>query len=46
MPYKTQKKYAKLFDQYIQNLAKSPATSQDDLTKIFDRIFDGYVKDV
>ena len=42
VPFKTQRKYEKLFDQYILNLVRSPNQSQDDLTMIFDKIFGLY----
>ena len=46
IPYKTQKKYQKLFDQYVLNLAKSSNKNDKELELIFDKIFDVYIKNV
>ena len=44
IPLKTQRKYLDLLDQYVINLARSPNQSQDDLKKIFDKMFSEYAQ--
>ncbi len=47
LPYKTQKKYSKLFDQYVLNLAKLPnKIKTDGFITIFDNIIEKYQKNV
>lgn len=42
IPYETQKKYWRLFESYVLNLAKSPSKNEKDLTEIFDTVFDQF----
>lgn len=40
VPYETQKRYWRLFESYVLNLAKSPSKNERDLTEIFDTVFE------
>lgn len=46
VPYKTQKKYSKLFDEYVLSLAKSPNKNEKELTAILDKVLAAYVKNI
>jgi hypothetical protein len=40
VPYEAQKRYWRLFESYVLNLAKSPSKNERDLTEIFDTVFE------
>jgi hypothetical protein len=46
IPLKTQRKYLDLYDSYVISLARSHNQTQDDLKKIFDKIYNEYASNV
>jgi hypothetical protein len=46
IPFKTQRKYQKLYEQYVLSLAKSSNKSEADLEQMFSKIFGAFTENV